>query len=708
MIEQPERRARTVAWVGLLYAVVQAAGYGVLFFASGSEAMRALLHLAIPAIPIWLILLIVYHHRIRVKEETFESEQLRHEREGATGGETIFDVDDEQLLLARRRLRWICRWLLPIFTLLIILDLSWRALWAPWGFSLFGAEDDRAWPVFAHGDVLPWFVGAAAFATFLLSRYVTGMARYPEWRMLRAGATYLMGITLASVAVAAVIGTMQFVETHVPEQVLAYVLRILMLALAAEFALNWLMDFYRPRGLEEEPRPAFESRLLGLFTEPGGIARSIAEAVNYQFGFEVSSTWFYKLLARAFVPLIGFAVLTLFLATIFTFIESDEEAVLYRYGRVERVLDPGLHVKLPWPFDSVRKVETRRLHEMRIGEVTQTAVGHREEELILWTNEHGDEPHMDVLVATPRLVEFLDDLERDDPDPVREVLEPRAEFRDTGEAVPVSLLRVAVTLKYEIRDTLDWVRRYAHPEKVIDAIAQREVTALCASVDVDSLMGVRRSEIEEELRTRMQASLDAMDVGVDLVFLALQGVHPPVAVSEAFQEVMGAEQKRTASERSARADYNRQLGEAAGSVRRAETLVEAIRRFNELEARGGASAEARAAARKRVDELLFGDMEARVSPAGGKAGERILAARAERWRLENQAHGRAVQFVEERRTMEAAPRAYRMRKYLEAMTESMDRIRKFVVGTGMETPIFHLNLQDPSTVPLDIDFEPQD
>ena len=51
---------------------------------------------------------------------------------------------------------------------------------------------------------------------------------------------------------------------------------------------------------------------LQSIAEPGRIGSSIADALNYQFGFEVSKTWFYQLLSRACVPLIIFGGLAAF------------------------------------------------------------------------------------------------------------------------------------------------------------------------------------------------------------------------------------------------------------------------------------------------------------------------------------------------------------------------------------------------------------
>jgi len=596
---------------------------------------------------------------------------------------------------------------------LIIAALAVSAL-AEWNWGLTQPISGFEWKTIQQADLLVWFLGGCAFLCFLLSRYAIGMARQPEWQMLRAGAAYLMGMTLAAVAMVAVLGAMLMSEKAtpwvIPEHVLAYVLRYLMLALAVEFALNLVLDFYRPRQPDEEPRPAFDSRLLGLFTEPGGIARSIAEAINYQFGFEVSSTWFYKLIERSAVPLVGFSMFCLLMASCLVFVGQEERVVVERFGRrLGTDLGSGLHVKLPWPIDKAFPVGIERVHDLQIGmKPAEEKTASKQEELILWTNKHAQEPHLLVLVATPKLAEFL-------AGPSGAATQPASapggagtrpaeggKMAESGEAVSVSLLRVATRIEYQILDAYRWLTEYKNPGKMLEAIANREIIRYFASADVSSVLGRQRGPIEDALRQAVQKAADEAGLGVRLVYVGLQGVHPPVEAAEAFQDVVGAEQKKTATIRSAWSDYNKKLSEAAGDVGRAEQLDKAIRLTNRLTADPKAPPAEVEAARQRRDVLFLGDQAQGIRPVGGQAISRIAQARADRWRLENEAHGRAVTFEQEMALKKAAPEVYTLRRYLTAVADSVKGIRKYVIASqrvkGGET--FHLDIRDPMQASL--------
>lgn len=712
--ERPERRARNVALVGVIFQILLVAFYTILATSSQSQAMWALTLLTGAGIIIWLTLLLVYHQRVLVQDETFESEQLKRERQG--GGEAIFDVADESLLLARRRLRWMYRWLIPGACLVMILSLVLMAL-LKWSWKLHQPISATEWGTVSHSNMLMWFLGGAAFVSFLLSRYVVGMAKYQEWQMLRAGASYLMGVILGSVALAGMLGAIHFLENPYPEHVLAYILRILMLVLAGEFGLNLILDFYRPRGLDEVPRPSFDSRLLDLFTEPGGIARSIADAINYQFGFEVSSTWFYKLLERSAVPLIGFAVLTLLLASSIVFVNADEVVMVERFGkRILPDMEPGLHLKWPWPVDRIYSVNTRGIHEKMVGIKSEADTQADKDNLILWTNKHSQEPHLRVLVATPRLAEFmssetkgvstnpsnneLDNL-------ARSTVTTQAAGIDRSEAVSVSMLRVAMTLHYQIKDAFHWITRYENPDKLLSTLAQRQIIEYFASADVSSILGAQRGPIERALKEKIQRLADEAGLSIEIVFLGLQGVHPPEEAAESFQDVIGAVQKRTATIRTAVADYNKKLSEVAGDVGRAEQLAKAITEMNRLDTDPEAAEPARQEARQKVQWLLLGHGPQRISPVGGKARSRLAQARAERWRMENEAHGKAALFAQELAIKKIAPKVYKARVYFREIAQAVKGIRKYVIATQdpKAARIFNLDVKDPMNAPLDVALE---
>lgn len=703
--ERPERRARNVALIGLAFQVVLTAFFAVMTAWTQSEAIRGLMLLSVAGVIAWFYLTLVAHQRVLVQDEALETEHLRREQQAGLASGTIFEVDQEQLLLAKRRLRWMHRWLLPACTIAVILALVAMERWGyPWRLGI--SVRAPGWPAISTdaSRLAIWFLGGVAFLSFLLSRYVTGMARHPEWRMLRAGAGWLMGVTLAGIAAAVTMAPLHYHGTPVAEHVVAYVLRLLLLVLAIEITFNFVLDFYRPRLPDEEPRPAFDSRLLGLFSEPGGIARSIADAINYQFGFEVSSTWFYKLLERAALPLVTFAVLMLLAATCLLIVDADEQAVVERFGKPLRVEEPGLHVKWPWPVEIGYKVGTRQVHELRIGRKSESGTTPPPNQLILWTNKHESEPHLNVLVATPRLAEFIaasqpegsttrPALGADTIASSRPASLARLELSDPTKAVPVSILRVALTVQYRIKDALQWVQTYHDPEGMLRAVASQELTRIFANVDVEAVLSNQRAEMERFLRRQLDQMVIERNLGVDIVFIGLS-VHPPEETAEAFQDVIGAVQKARATIGEAELGSNKQLSEVAGSPAQAKDFYKQMMLANDPAVDPGV----REQSAREVQTLFFGDRNRPrpVPPMGGQAAGLMAQGRANRWRQENEAHARAAMFMEVKAVKDAAPGVFELRTQLNALAAAVGQIRKYVIAAEGDIKVesYNLNLQD--------------
>lgn len=700
----PEKRAFTVSIVGLFYQLLLSTFLLLLWLWNNSEATHAVLLLAACGLPIWLFLALIYKQRQYVREEMLESEQLRQER-AASGTSAALFAGDEALLLAKKKLDRMFRIFLPVFTIILVGLLTYFALrhWS-WmiGFNVY----DKSWIAPKKETVIlsMAFSIGAAFLTFLMSRYATGMSRQGEWRLLRAGAGYLMGNALACTALAAVLGFIHY-DVATPERVAAQAIRILMLVLAAEFLLNFVLDFYRPRHAGEEPRPAFDSRILALFCEPGGIAHSIAEAMNYQFGFQVSSTWFYKLMQRAATPVLFFGVITLFAISCLVVVDTGDVVIVERFGRplqagnlitVEKpdgrvmrkveALGPGLHRKWPWPIDKAYQYPTERLLNIVVGTVEDAKV--KEEGLdkpLTWKEKHEWIPHLNVLVATEAESQYTTTRGANEGTASASTRPSR-----TGRSVPVSMLRLSVPIHYQIDDLKTWRERFIDPEKAFNDLAYRVVTKYSAAVDIDQVMGADRHKVAGDLKDILQKEATRYGLGVRIISIGLQSVHPPTDVAKEFEAVIGAESQKRTAIRTAEAERIKILSEMCGDVLRAERLAEAISQLDQP----GVSPEEREKKQKQAEELFNGNEARGILPITGKAAERVAVARAEMWAKINEARADADTLELELPIYRAAPRIYRMRRYLDVLNEGLANTRKYLIAADVQ-PVIQFDLTEP-------------
>ncbi len=705
-----DRRAQLTALVGFIF---QATFFIVMFVVGRvceSEVISATARFMLGGVIIWPVISIVYSQRRRTAKERLDAEELKRSR-SSEGVGAIFDTEDEAYLIEKKRLGWILRWVVPTTALVVALYHIVAAIW-PWRWE-FGAPLSGPWQETQYAGPAMAFVGGVGFLSFLFSRYTAGMARMPGWRMLRSGASFLAGNAMACLFVLIAIA-LQGRDLPNPEAIVTYILRITLLVLGIEFIANFILDFYRPRTIGQESRPAFDSRLLALITETGGIARSMADAINYQFGFEVSKTWFYGLLQRAMAPMIAFGVFALIALSTVVFVDADEQAVIERFGKRlqtgDDVLSPGLHFKCPWPIDCVYRARVDRVRSLTVGSSVDHEKGSSIEEIdgklrekpILWGEKHEFNAEMMLIVASPDITNFESEssLENEDGDAITN----RAP--NEGKAVAVGLLMVSVDIQYRIKSLDDYLYEYNEPERLVEAIAYQVLTDYAASVDVDRIIGPGRSEVNVTLRTILQQRIDELGLGIEVLYCGVQEAHPTDDVAKSFQEVVKAEMEKDAYVEEARGQAEQILTSVAGSRNRALRLDRAILEMDRIAQDKSSTREQIQASIDRVDELLLGSIESEgdIIPTGGEAATKIAGIQARILFEVTEAHRNLTVFKAEIAAFEAAPRLYKTRKYLEMLQGALTNVRKYVIVTDPSKKII-VEYDKPQTGTIDIETE---
>lgn len=677
-----DRRVQHVALLGLF---LQAAAFGALVgisIWSDSHALAALARFVLFGIPIWIVLYLTLAQSRRVGLESLETQELRRARQTGTS-QALFELDDEALLLEQNRLKWMVRWLLPGCTVLVS-ALLLLGNFLVWGWSLGEAFNMDAFHRTEQPTLMVPFVAGILGLCYMFGRWTLGAARTPGWELLRSGAVCMAGIVRTCLLVAIALMITVVTQVEGVEPLATYMIRLALIVLGLEFAVNFILDLYRPRSLGELPRPSFDSRLLGMAAEPGDIAKSMAEAFNYQFGFQVSSTWFYQLLQRWLFPLMVVSFAAVLMLTSVVVVDADEQVAVERFGRrlegQASILPPGIHFKWPYPIDVVYRAPVKRISELVIGEPIEEEDAERHaDEAVVWTHEHGKfVAELMLLVAAPK-----DEDESSGPQGTSQesrmdsgVKESGTAASDTGESVPVSLLMVSVPIEYRIKDIHSYLYTYQDPKRLLENVAQQYLSDYAASVHLDELIGPGRMRFNREIKRVLQERLDDSGVGIEIAFAGIRGAHPPAqaGVAEAFHGKISAVTGKAATITAAEGEHRRILVSAVGTERRALALDEAIREKRALNP-GSPEFEK---ARKGVEDLLLGDPEQGTHPASGEAAKLIAEARARATRKISNAAAKVQIFGTQVAAFLAAPELYKQRKALE-IYEDLNHIRKYLI-----------------------------
>ncbi len=648
------KRATTVSLVGLAIQSVFALVF-LVYSRLGADPAAFTGALAMfLGLPIWVALAVVFHQHRLERLEALEHEAYRastaaqasvFEESGAT-------LADEQP--QARRLAALHKWFLPIVSLVVAggyIGLGvLRFTQSRGGLS----EESLFSPPPQSGWAISLGVGVAILG-FIFARFVAGMAKQKVWDLLHAGSAAAVACSLIGAAQA--LAHFFHVATKNPVLLkwMGPAIAAGMIALGAEMALNFVLNLYRPRKAGEYPRPAFDSRVLAFIAAPDRLAQSISGAINYQFGFNVSATWFYRLLARSVASLLVLGVLTIWLLSIFTVIRPYERGLLLRNGRFVREVGPGLVIDWPWPLATVERFPASAVNELEIGTPKPSRDGP-----ILWTNQHTTDEKFLLVRASVGA----------------------DQSRAGGGSDDLSLLAVEIPIHYVVAD----LRKYKNmgqdgPAGRVDSIRQALLSSVAsgvvirhmATLDESQVLGEQRREVAAGIARMVQEAYDTtLDAGVQVIFAGVAGVHPEQTVAPDFEAVVSADLKRLAAVESAQADAIRSLAAVVGEVERARLINIELDRLDELRNQR-APRDAVIAQEQKINDQIVG--------AGGDAAVLIASARADRWQRYLGARSRAESSVGMIALYRAAPRPFRVVRFLDAIREAARNARVWVVPT---------------------------
>lgn len=686
------QQATRVAGFGFLLQL--GCGLGLLIFgtATGDTTTTFASFYALIGLLIWLSLLVVFNQHRLERIEALEADELATSR-----GTTIFDRDVEATRVAARRLHQMHTWLMPAVSLLVAALLAGLGTWIVRWFGQLGELDGTAFKVTPYGGWALAICVGIALLCFIFSRFVAGMSKQPSWQNLRGGAGAMVGNALVGVAAAVGFGFLLAGRPGVLEGV-AFGIAIFMFVLAAEVLLNFLLNLYRPRRAGEIPRPAFDSRILSLLAAPDSIVRTINEAVNYQFGFDITSSWGYQLLLRSFGWLLLAGVVAMLALTCVVTVQPDQEAVRLRFGQLMSVHGPGPMFKLPWPIETAEVHQVGRIRELSLSINPVEApppLPPGAPRVNFWVNEDPAAPDRALfLTGASRLGTAGSSL----PLPLDGESEEEARV-----GASLSMVDADVALQYRVRPDggllkfLSFAsdattRRSDTPmrERAMRSIALRELVDYFSRLPLEDVLSPGRSGILDGLRQRIQARFDAPenDIGVDVVAVTVPVLRPPAEAAAMFEEFSISVQARRERRDNAQRNADVTMALLARDDATADRIIEVIDRWRTARRSGDAAEVAR----------LQHEIEEMIVAARGQPAAKIESAEATRWRTQMQALADANRLLGDQPMFEAAPELYRQRQIMRVLAAALPRARvKYLLGVDPARVHFDIEMQEVDT-----------
>lgn len=241
------------------------------------------------------------------------------------------------------------------------------------------------------------------------------------------------------------------------------------------------------------------------------------------------------------------AVLGLWLASGFYFIQPNENGVVLTFGRYTRTDEQsGLKYILPWPMQQVYKVDVTSQRRVEVGGASSsTPVSYRQ---------------------------AVDD--------------GSASLMLTGDE---NIIDINFVVMWRIGDAREYLFELREPEETISMVAQSAIREIIGQTKITSALTDARESIQTQTRDLMQKILDEYQSGVTINSVQLLKVDPPGSVIDAFNDVQRARAEAERMQNEAAAYRNDILPRARGAAQK--TLQDAEAYKQEVIARAKGDAE---------------------------------------------------------------------------------------------------------------------
>lgn len=224
------------------------------------------------------------------------------------------------------------------------------------------------------------------------------------------------------------------------------------------------------------------------------------EYLETNTGISMRSLWSVKFI-RQIAPLVIILFgLFLWLSTCIVQVESYQKGAVYRFGVLqEELLGAGIHLTLPYPFTKVEIYDTEVLKKTTIGFRSESSADN------LWTSSHqGDEYKL---------------------------------LLGSGD----ELASINLRLEYKIRDLRHYLKSSAAPESILQAVAYELVTSQTIHTDLTTLLSTDRESFSQAFMDKLTVLLEEKDVGLEVVGVVLESIHPPKEIADVYQKTVSAE-----------------------------------------------------------------------------------------------------------------------------------------------------------------------
>lgn len=246
--------------------------------------------------------------------------------------------------------------------------------------------------------------------------------------------------------------------------------------------------------------------------------------------------------------LIALLGLVAWLASGIYIVAPDQRGIVLRFGEVVREVGSGPHYHVPWPIERVLKPSVTAIRKVEVGFRT-------------------------IDVGPPAQYREVD---------------PEA-LMLTGDE---NIVKLEFIVQYKVRadatGVSDFLFNVRDPEGTLRAVAEAAMREVMGRTKIDDVLTEGKEVVQVEAQKRLQEVLNQYRIGIDVVTVKLQDVDPPNQVSDAFKDVISAQQDKERLINEAYGYANDVVPKARGQAAQLVNEAEGFREARVREATGTA------------------------------------------------------------------------------------------------------------------------
>ncbi len=212
----------------------------------------------------------------------------------------------------------------------------------------------------------------------------------------------------------------------------------------------------------------------------------------------------------------------LWLLSGFYIVKQAERGVVLRFGKLQEVTEAGLHWRLPFPVDSVEKVDVQNVFQMEVGYRSDARTGR--------------------VSQVPKEALMLTEDE--------------------------NIVDIEFAVQYRISNAADYLFNVKDPEITIGQATESAIREIVGKSTLDFVITEGRADVANNTQAVLQKILDRYKTGIFITTAKMQKAQPPEQVKAAFDDAVKAREDEQRFKNEAQAYANDILPRARGKAAR--------------------------------------------------------------------------------------------------------------------------------------------